>query len=108
LIFPRCQAVVHHGGAGTTQSATLAGRPSVVVAHISEQEHWGRELQRMGVAGGISKRRSLTARQLAGRLRLVQDTPEMTTRAEAIARAIALEDGVAQAVRHINERFGCD
>jgi UDP:flavonoid glycosyltransferase YjiC (YdhE family) len=26
-IFPRCRAVVHHGGAGTTQSATLAGKP---------------------------------------------------------------------------------
>jgi UDP:flavonoid glycosyltransferase YjiC (YdhE family) len=106
LIFPRCQAVVHHGGAGTTQSATLAGRPSVVVAHISEQEHWGRELRRMGVAGGITRRRSLTVRQLAGRLRLVLDTTEMTTRAEAIARAMAREDGVAQAVGYITARFG--
>ena len=25
-IFPHCRAVVHHGGAGTTQSSTLAGR----------------------------------------------------------------------------------
>ena len=106
LIFPRCQAVVHHGGAGTTQSATLAGRPSVVVAHISEQEHWGRELQRMGVAGGVIRRRSLTARQLAGRIRQVLGTPEMTSRAEAMSRAMAREDGVAEAVRCINETFG--
>jgi UDP:flavonoid glycosyltransferase YjiC (YdhE family) len=42
LVLPRCAAVVHHGGAGTTQSATLAGVPHVVIAHISEQEHWAR------------------------------------------------------------------
>ena len=106
LIFPLCQAVVHHGGAGTTQSATLAGRPSVVVAHISEQEHWGRELQRMGVAGGVTRRRSLTVKQLASRLRLVQDAPAMTSRAEAISRTMARENGVAEAVRCINEKFG--
>ncbi len=77
-----------------------------MVAHISEEEHWGPELQRMGVAGGITRRRSLTVRQLARRLRLVQDTPAMTARAEAISRAMAREDGVAEAVRCINEKFG--
>ena len=29
-LFPKCSVIVHHGGAGTTQSATLAGRPSLV------------------------------------------------------------------------------
>jgi hypothetical protein len=32
----------------------------------------------------------------------------MATRAEAISRAMALEDGVAQAAGYINERFGAD
>jgi sterol 3beta-glucosyltransferase len=36
-VFPRCAAVVHAGGAGTTQSATRAGCPSVVVAHAADQ-----------------------------------------------------------------------
>ena len=47
-VFPHCRAVVHHGGAGTTQSATLAGKPSIVVANLAEQQHWGNELRRLG------------------------------------------------------------
>lgn len=104
LIFPRCAAVVHHGGAGTTQAATLAGRPSVVVAHISEQEHWGAELRRVGVAGRPLKRRSVNAGKLAAAVRALR--PEMPANAEDIARAMRQENGVVAAVRLINERFG--
>jgi sterol 3beta-glucosyltransferase len=106
LIFPRCQAVVHHGGAGTTQSATLAGKPSVVVAHISEQEHWGQELHRMGIAGKPIKRRSLTAQRLAKQLAVLRGAPGMTARAETISAAMAHENGVAEAVRLIHQKFG--
>jgi UDP:flavonoid glycosyltransferase YjiC (YdhE family) len=96
LVFPRCAAVVHHGGAGTTQSATLAGKPSIVIAHISEQEHWANELRRIGVAGKLTRRRSVTAKQLAARIKALR--PEMQLRAAAVARAMADENGVAQAV----------
>src|SRR5471032_2028872 len=106
VIFPLCQAVVHHGGAGTTQSATLAGQPSIVVAHISEQEHWGRELQRMGIAGQPEKRRSLTAQRLSDRLKFVLGRPDMKTKAAAIAAAMADENGVAAAVELIAQKFG--
>lgn len=103
LIFPRCAAVVHHGGAGTTQSATLAGRPSVVVAHISEQEHWCKELIRLGIAAKVAHRRSVTARQLAARIQSLR--PAMQPRAAAVAGAMAQEDGVATAIRLINDRM---
>lgn len=103
LIFPRCAAVVHHGGAGTTQSVTLAGKPSVVVAHISEQEHWCKELLRLGIAAKLTHRRSVTARQLAARIQSLR--PEMATRAAAVAGAMAREDGVATAIRLINDRM---
>lgn len=99
LVFPRCAAVVHHGGAGTTQSVTLAGKPSVVVAHISEQEHWGKELRRIGIAGKPLHRRSVTAKKLASRISTI--TPAMRNQAPLIARAMAKENGVATAVRLI-------
>ncbi|SDG36925.1 MULTISPECIES: glycosyltransferase [unclassified Duganella] len=104
LIFPRCGAVVHHGGAGTTQSTTLAGRPSVVVANIAEQEHWGQELQRLGIAGKPLRRRNVSARKIAARISALR--PDMPAKAAAIARAMAQENGVAAAVRIINEKFG--
>lgn len=103
LIFPRCVAVVHHGGAGTTQATTLAGRPSVIVAHISEQEHWALELRKLGVAGKPLKRRSVSARSLAARIGAVLREPDMTRQAQLAARPMAQEDGVATAVRMIGD-----
>ncbi|MFZ6720533.1 glycosyltransferase [Undibacterium sp. Ji49W] len=104
-IFPLCKAIVHHGGAGTTQSATLAGKPSVVVAHISEQEHWGNELRRLGIVGKLLKRRKLTARALATKIKAVLNAPQMTVKAQSVAEAMKQENGVAEAVRLINATF---
>jgi sterol 3beta-glucosyltransferase len=105
-IFPHCRAVVHHGGAGTTQAATLAGAPSIVVAHISEQEHWARELRRLGIGAAPLTRRALSAVRLARRIRVAAETPGMRDRAAAIAARMQGEDGVAEAVRLIEQRFG--
>jgi len=105
-IFPRCSAVVHHGGAGTTQSATLAGKPSVVIAYIGEQEHWGKELRRRGIAGKTLHRRRVTAAALARRIGEVLATPGMAVKAEAVAVAMQQEQGVAEAVKIITARFG--
>ena len=103
-IFPHCVAIVHHGGAGTTQSATLAGKPSIVVANLSEQEHWGRELQRIGVAGRPAKRRKVTADSLAAQIRQLRRSPAMAERARRVGEAMRREDGVAHAVRQIELR----
>lgn len=104
-IFPRCRAVVHHGGAGTTQSVMRAGKPSVVVANISEQEHWGRELRRLGIAGRVATRRNATAPALARRLRHVLASPAMAARAADIAGAMAAEHGVDAAVALVMQAF---
>jgi UDP:flavonoid glycosyltransferase YjiC (YdhE family) len=105
-IFPHCMAILHHGGAGTTQSATRAGKPSIVVAHISEQEHWGRELQRIGIALKPLKRRSATAAALAAHIRQLRNSPAMAGRARDVAQAMRNEDGVSEAVRQIGMRSG--
>jgi UDP:flavonoid glycosyltransferase YjiC (YdhE family) len=104
-IFPHCRAVVHHGGAGTTQSVMRAGKPSVVVANISEQEHWGRELRRLGIAGSVAKRRNATAPALARRLRHVLASPAMAAGAADIARAMQTERGVDAAVALVMQTF---
>jgi UDP:flavonoid glycosyltransferase YjiC (YdhE family) len=105
-IFPHCRAVLHHGGAGTTQSATLAGKPSIVVSHISEQEHWGRELRRIGIGAKPVRRSGVTAASLARRIREVLASAPMAAKARAVATAMKREDGVAEAVKLVMERFG--
>ena len=102
-IFPQCAAVVHHGGAGTTQSACTAGLPSIVVAHIAEQVFWGKELQKLGLAPSPLHRRTLTAERLAKKIRLVLRSPHMRQSAVQLRRKMAGEDGVKRALAFIGE-----
>ena len=39
-LFPRCQAVIHHGGAGTTAAGLLASCPTTVVPFFGDQSFW--------------------------------------------------------------------
>jgi sterol 3beta-glucosyltransferase/vancomycin aglycone glucosyltransferase len=102
-VFPRCAAVVHHGGAGTTHAAVAAGRPAVVVEHASDQPLWGAVLHRRGLAPAVLHRRTLSAVKLARAVRKVLDTPAMARRARAVAVRMAGEDGVARAVSLIED-----
>ncbi len=103
--FPRCAMVVHHGGAGTTQSSLLAGRPAVVVAHVGDQLYWGSELRKRGVAGRVLERRNLSAPELARSIAQVRSSPQMAARAAVLGRAMAAEDGVEVAVGAIEARM---
>jgi sterol 3beta-glucosyltransferase len=100
-IFPHCAAVIHHGGAGTTQAATLAGCPSIVVEHSSDQPLWGSLLQRRGIAPKLLHRRSISAAKLARAIRRVLDTPAMAEKAKTIGARMQAEDGLTRAVELI-------
>lgn len=92
-LFPLCSAIVHHGGAGTTQSALLAGRGSVVVPYVGDQFYWGDLLHARGVASAPLRRRSLTPKGLAARIRAVLDDPAIAARAGTLAQTLRAEDG---------------
>ena len=49
VLFPRCAAVVHHGGIGTCAEALAAGIPQVVVPFGFDQPDNATRLQRLGV-----------------------------------------------------------
>ncbi|MFG1796365.1 glycosyltransferase [Nocardia sp. NPDC049149] len=48
-LFQRVAAVVHHGGAGTTTTATRAGAPQVVVPQIGDQPQWAARVAELGI-----------------------------------------------------------
>jgi len=56
-VFPRCAALVHHGGAGTTAAGLRAGRPTVIGYYSGDQPHWGTLLARRGVGTRLAARR---------------------------------------------------
>ena len=105
LVFPRCSAVVHHAGAGTTHTTLRAGVPSVAVPHVSDQFAWAEELERLGVAPSPLHRMKLTGKALADRLRRVLRDRTMKTRAMAIADRMRSDNGAETACDMIEERM---
>jgi UDP:flavonoid glycosyltransferase YjiC (YdhE family) len=101
LVFPRCAAVVHHGGAGTTHAACRAGVPSVLVPYVTDQFFWQAALARRGLATPSVPRKRLKADTLAARLRQVVADEAMRARARVVGEAMRSEDGVAHAVTRI-------
>ncbi len=93
LVFPRCAAVVHHAGAGTTHTTLRAGVPSVPVPHVSDQFPWSDELRRMGVAPKAIRRMKLTAPTLASRINEVLSNPRMKAAAMAISARMQSDNG---------------
>lgn len=47
-LFSRCSAVIHHGGAGTTHSASASGLPQVVCPLFADQPFWAERVRRTG------------------------------------------------------------
>ena len=103
-IFPRCAAIVHHGGAGTTHAALLHGCPSIVIEHIADQAFFGAELHRLGVAPKVLHRRTITAKKLAQAIKSVLDDQEMKKRAETVREVMLKEKGAGRAAELIEER----
>jgi len=101
-LFPRCAAIVHHGGSGTTQAALVSGRPSVVVAHVADQFMWGSELVRLGAAPAVLSRLTLRARPLAAAVKRAIADPSYQSTAAKLGDRMRLEDGAEVATDAIN------
>ena len=92
-VFPRCAAVVHHAGAGTTHTTLKTGVPSIPVPHVSDQFAWSEELHRLGAAPAPLKRKKLSANALAARIRETVGNLRMKRNAAAIQQRMASDNG---------------
>jgi UDP:flavonoid glycosyltransferase YjiC (YdhE family) len=82
-IFPACRAVVHHGGAGTTNASLRAGVPTLALWWTSDQPFWAAAVKRLKV--GIARRFSTTTQEsLVEDLRTIL-APQYLTRARELA-----------------------
>ncbi len=100
-LFARCDAVVHHGGAGTTGSAVRSGTPQVVVAHMGDQPFWAARAHRLGIAAEPLRRSTVTRVQLTAALRRVTapgSADDVVRSARGLAQRVEEEAGVARAV----------
>src|SRR5207344_1481268 len=97
-LFRRVAAVVHHGGAGTTTLAALAGAPQVVVPQMYDQHYFARRVQDLGIGAAHAPGTPTTASLTAGHERAL--VPEVTAKARALAPKIR-SDGVHAAAERV-------
>jgi len=97
-LFKHCAVIVHHGGAGTTHSASICGQPSIVIPFMDEQLFWASTLQQLGLAPKPLPAKNANAKQLASRLNTVLKDESYQTKARKIGPIISASQGVENAV----------
>jgi UDP:flavonoid glycosyltransferase YjiC (YdhE family) len=95
-LFPRCAGVVHHGGAGTTHAAALAGVPQVVMPQILDQFFWRHRTLALGVNPRIVPRYGDDPEPLAEALRRLATDGALRERARQLAKGL-VRDGAQRA-----------
>ncbi|CKQ48992.1 glycosyltransferase [Mycobacterium tuberculosis] len=82
-ILPKCRAVVHHGGAGTTAAGLRAGMPTLILWDVADQPIWAGAVQRLKV-GSAKRFTNITRGSLLKELRSIL-APECAARAREIS-----------------------
>jgi sterol 3beta-glucosyltransferase len=99
-LFPRCQAVCHHGGAGTTAAGLHAGLPTVVVPFFGDQFFWGHVIADAGAGPEPVPAATITAESLAEAFAYAL-TPEARGKARSLGALVREHDGVDLVLRSL-------
>lgn len=89
-LFGRVAAVVHHGGAGTTTTATRAGVPQIVVPQWADQPYFASRVTSLGAGVGLGPAhddQAVTSGSLSAALTTVL-APETRASSAAVAARI--------------------
>jgi sterol 3beta-glucosyltransferase len=97
-VFPRCAAVVHHGGAGTTGAGLRAGVPNLVVPFMADQPFWGRRVHALGAGPKPIPHRRLAVENLAKGIQRMINDQAMRESAADLGNRIRSEDGIERAI----------
>lgn len=98
-LFPRLDAVVHHGGSGTTAAGLRFSLPTIVRPFFGDQFFWAKKITELGVGYQL---RDFQVEKFANLLRKVCSERRVKSNAARIGRRLRLECGVNVAVRKIN------
>jgi UDP:flavonoid glycosyltransferase YjiC (YdhE family) len=99
-LFPRCRAICHHGGAGTTAAGLRAGLPTVVVPSFGDQFFWGRMVADAGAGPDPIPISRLTTAALTAAFDACR-RPQVRERAQALGARLREIDGADLAVQSV-------
>ncbi len=96
-LFENVQAVVHHGGAGTTAAGLRAGKPTLVVPFGGDQPFWGSRVRALGCGPKPIRRTNLTEEKLAEALSELVENGAYKVAAGELGERLKSETGTANA-----------
>jgi sterol 3beta-glucosyltransferase len=103
-LFPRCRAVCHHGGAGTTSAGLRAGLPTIVVPFFGDQFFWGRIVAKAGAGPEPIPIRRLDTQSLTAAFDACR-RPQIRERASELGARLRATDGVELSVQSIERHL---
>ena len=95
LIFPHCQAVLHHGGSGTTHSVARAGVPQVVIPLMLDQPYFAYRAHLLGLGPEPIRVKKVTEAELTHKVKELIENPNYRTAAQQLAQQMQTEGGAA-------------
>ncbi|TFY83846.1 hypothetical protein EWM64_g158, partial [Hericium alpestre] len=97
-LFPQIDAVLHHGGAGTTGASLRAGLPTLIRPWFGDQFFWASRVQKLGAGLKVS---SLRVNELSEALTRATTDRIMKEKAAVVGERIRRETGVQNAIQAI-------
>jgi rhamnosyltransferase subunit B len=100
-LFPRCAAVVHHGGVGTTAKALASGTPQLILPLAWDQPDNAARVKRLGVGDWLKPSRRSSRYLVEALARLVTAPPR--ERCREVARRFGNLDALEIAANLVEE-----
>ena len=102
-LLPRCAAIVHHGGIGTSAQAMAAGIPQLVVTMAHDQPDNAARLKRLGVSETLPAS-EFSAKRAVTLLKLIMDDAHAAS-CLLIKQRLAAENPLARSAGIIEQTF---
>jgi len=97
-LFPKIDAALHHGGAGTTGASLRAGIPTLIKPWFGDQYFWASRVHKLGAGLKVP---NLRVNELADALTKATTNRVMKEKAASVGEKIRAEDGVHAAIHAI-------
>ena len=104
-ILPRCCAVVHHGGIGTTAAALYAGSPQIIRPFGFDQYDHGARIEELGMGVCLSRRDFAPSTLIATLGELLADH-QVARRCQVRARQLSGHQAVAESCDLVEKHHG--
>jgi UDP:flavonoid glycosyltransferase YjiC (YdhE family) len=101
FIFPHCDAIIHHGGVGTTHSAARSGKPQMIVPLILDQFYWANRIHELGAGPGGVRIKSISKKHLQRKVVDLVSNPSYKDKAASLGILIRGEGGLENVCRYI-------